>query len=111
MPTAALNDQLGSLHERDFENLVFDLAIAAGLRNATWRTPGSDEGRDIEGELTTVDFSGHTSVQKWYIECKRYSSSVDWPTVWEKIAYADAHAADYLLVVTTSHLSPQCKNQ
>ena len=94
-----------------FENLIYDLASSAGLRNAVWRTPGSDEGRDIEGEITTIDFSGYYAITKWYIECKRYSTSVDWPTVWQKIAYADSHGADYLLIVTTAHLSPQCKTE
>jgi len=94
-----------------FENLVYDLASSAGLRNAVWRTPGSDEGRDIEGEITTIDFSGYYATTKWYIECKRYSTSVDWPTVWQKIAYADSHSADYLFIVTTAHLSPQCKTE
>lgn len=47
-----------------FENLVYDLASSAGLRNAVWRTPGSDEGRDIEGEITTIDFSGYYATTK-----------------------------------------------
>jgi hypothetical protein len=61
--------------------------------------------------MATTDFSGFHAVTKWYVECKRYDSSVDWPTVWEKIAYADNQGADYLLVVTTASLSPLCKTE
>ncbi|NLF76283.1 MAG: restriction endonuclease [Chloroflexi bacterium] len=94
-----------------FENVVYDLVCAAGLRNAVWRTPGADGGRDIEGEYSTVDFSGFHTVVRWYVECKRYDKAVDWPTVWGKIAYAENHEADYLLIVTTAPLSPQCKTE
>ncbi len=106
-----LVEKLKALAPAQFENVVYDLVTSAGLRNAVWRTPGSDGGRDIEGEFVTTDFSGFSITAKWYVECKRYESSVDWPTVWQKIAYADSHNADYLLVVTTSALSPQCKTE
>lgn len=91
----------------EFENLSLDLMIGLGLKNAVWRTPGRDGGRDIQGNIFSEDFSGHTSQQSWYIECKRYSGTVSWPTVWEKIAYADSNSADVLLIATTSTLSPQ----
>jgi hypothetical protein len=104
-------DKLKALTPTLFENVVFDLVASAGLRNAIWRTPGSDGGRDIEGEMATPDFSGYHAVTKWYVECKRYATAVDWPTVWEKISYADSHGAEYLLVVTTAALSPQCKTE
>jgi HJR/Mrr/RecB family endonuclease len=109
--TPTIVDKLGALTPAQFENIVYDLVTSAGLRNAVWRTPGADGGRDIEGEMATTDFSGFSVNAKWYIECKRYAAAVDWPTVWGKIAYADSHGADYLLVVTTSSLSPQCKTE
>ena len=111
LPQGSLLAELQLLSSTGFENFVYDLVVASGLQNAVWRTPGSDEGRDIEGEIMSTDFSNHRNTARWYIECKRYSSAVDWPKVWEKISYADAHQADYLLIVTTAHLSPQCKSQ
>lgn len=103
-------DLLG-LSPTKFENLTFDIVTALGLRNSVWRTPGSDLGRDIEGEYFISDLSGQYQRQKWYIECKRYTSSVDWPTVWNKISYAENHVADILLFVTTSSPSPQAIDQ
>lgn len=107
----SLLESLRALAPTEFENAVYDLVSLAGLRNAVWRTPGADAGRDIEGEYPTIDFSGFHASVRWYVECKRYEKSVDWPTVWEKIAYAENHGADCLLVVTTAPLSPQCKTE
>ena len=100
-----------SLSPEQFENLTFDIVTTLGLKNSVWRTPGSDVGRDIEGKYFISDLSGEYQMQKWYVECKRYTSSVDWPTVWNKIAYAEAHIADVLLFVTSSSLSPQAVDQ
>jgi hypothetical protein len=102
---------ISKFEPRDFENLAFDLLQSAGMRNMVWRTPGADGGRDIEGQCVFNDLSGAITVQKWYVECKRYSSPVDWPTLWGKIAYADNQEADFLLLVTNSNPSPQCETQ
>ena len=99
---------LGDLAPIEFENFIFDLVRVTGMRNLTWRTPGADGGRDIEGQYIESDFSGSHIVQKWYIEAKRYQSSVDWPTVWNKIAYAQNAEAAFLLMATTSTFSPKC---
>jgi hypothetical protein len=102
---------MDTLTHTAFENLTYDLVSAAGLKNLVWRTPGSDGGRDIEGIAFSRDLSGQDLVQKWYVECKRYAASLDWPTVWEKIAYAEVQGADVLLIATNSNPSPQCETQ
>ncbi|MEN6424340.1 MAG: restriction endonuclease [Phycisphaerales bacterium] len=94
-----------------FENLIYDLLTVMGLENAVWRTPGRDGGRDIQGLYFVTDLSGYRHPQKWYIECKRYATAVDWPTVREKLSYAESHAADFLLLVTTSTASPQATDE
>ena len=98
------------LSPAQFEGLTFDIVSALGLRNVTWRTPGSDGGRDIEGVYYISDLSGYHQKQKWYVECKRYTGSVDWPTVWNKISYAESHNADVLLFVTSASLTPQAQD-
>lgn len=100
-----------ALTPNEFENLAFDLLQAAGLRNLIWRTPGADGGRDIEGQYLVNDFSGAAALEKWYAECKRYSSPIDWPTLFGKIAYAEVLEADYLLLITNSNPSPQCETK
>jgi hypothetical protein len=106
-----LLERVSALEPTSFENLTLDLLRAAGFRNLVWRTPGADGGRDIEGEQLFTDLSGADTVEKWYIECKRYSTSVDWPTLWKKVSFAENQEADYLLLVTNSQPSPQCETE
>lgn len=100
-------NNLSILTPTQFENLSFDLMQLLGLKNCIWRTPGRDGGRDIQGEFFGEDFSGYIRREIWYVECKRYSDTVNWPTVWEKIAYAESNCADVLFFITSSTLSPQ----
>ncbi|TDR82997.1 restriction endonuclease [Paludibacterium purpuratum] len=102
---------LTDLSPSEFENLTLDLLARLGLKNSVWRTPGRDGGRDIQGDEFMDDFSGYTSQKSWYVDCKRYSGTVSWPTVWEKIAFADSNNADVFLLVTTSTLSPQAVDE
>lgn len=103
--------QISELSPTQFENLVFDILRVLGFKNLVWRTPGSDGGRDIEGQLHTTDPTGYSQTLKWYIECKRYSNSISWATVWEKIAHADVLGADIIFLVTNSSPSPQCESR
>ncbi|HDX8368614.1 restriction endonuclease [Aeromonas hydrophila] len=97
---------LKSLSPSQFENLIFDIMIARGMTNVTWRTPGADGGRDIEGSVYHTDFSLSRITSKWYVECKRYTSSIDWPTIYSKVSYADSQNADVLLMCTSSKFTP-----
>jgi hypothetical protein len=104
-------NKLNQLDPIKFENLVYDLVQSIGLDNITWRTPGADGGRDIQGEISYRDMSGSVARQKWYIECKRHAASISWPTVWKKAAFAENQSADFLLIATTSTLSPDCESE
>ena len=104
-------DRINALDPTEFENLTYDSVRAAGLRNLVWRTPGADGGRDIEGIAFSTDMSGHELIQKWYVECKHYSNSIDWATIYKKIAHADVHEADVLLLVTNNNPSPACETE
>jgi len=103
--------KIKKLSATTFENLIYDILTVMGLENAIWRTPGRDVGRDIEGSYFVTDLSGHRQPQKWYIECKKYKTTVDWPTIRNKLSYAESHAAEFLLVVTTSTASPQAVDE
>jgi len=105
-PIKAQLRRLGTITPTEFENLIYDLAVQRGMVNVAWRTPGADGGRDIEAQTVQKDFSGTQTIQKWFIECKRYTGSVDWPTIYGKLAYADSLGADYLLMCTASKFTP-----
>lgn len=102
---------LGALTPEQFENLTFDLISSLGMHNVSWRTPGADGGRDIEADEIGADFSGFQVSKRWFIECKRYKSSVDWPTIYHKVAYADNLNAHYLLMCTPSKFTPAAISQ
>jgi hypothetical protein len=102
---------LGDLLPREFENLIFDLLSVTGMENLVWRTPGADGGRDIEGSTKRYDFSGSFFLERWYIEAKKYEKAVGWPTVYEKLSYAENASADYILMVTASSFSPRCVDE
>lgn len=106
-----MTKKIDDLSPVEFENMTYDLLQCVGLINLVWRTPGQDGGRDIEGLHSIRDLSGYVSIERWYVECKRYSSAIDWPTVWQKVSYAHNAGADYLLVVTNSNPSPNCESQ
>jgi len=95
----------------EFENLIFDLLVSRGMVNVVWRTPGADGGRDIEAMTVQTDFAGVQTLSKWFVECKRYAGSVDWPTIYGKLAYADSLQAEYLLMCTTSKFTPAAATQ
>src|ERR1700675_1626165 len=102
---------LVDLTPTQFENLAFDLLTWRGMRNAVWRTPGADGGRDIEGAVDFRDLSGTIESSKWNVDSKRFTPSVDWPTVFEKVSYAKNHGAEYLLIVCTPSVSPRCRDE
>jgi hypothetical protein len=102
---------LGSLKPSELENFAFDILQAVGMKSLVWRTPGADGGRDIEGVYPLSDLSGYYEPQLWYVECKKYSNAINWPTVWEKIAHAQVRNAQFLLLVTNSNPSPTCETR
>jgi hypothetical protein len=103
--------KLTDLTPGEFENLTFDLMIARGMKNVSWRTPGADGGRDIEGLIVASDFAQAQTSERWFVECKRYTGSVDWPTIYSKIAYADSNQADVLLMCTSARFTPAAITQ
>jgi len=107
----SLAERLREVSPTLFENLVYDLLVRKGFKNPVWRTPGADGGRDIEGDFAQTDFSGTIRLERWYVQCKRYSTSIDWPRLHASLAYAINHDADYLLVCTTTTLSPRCRDE
>ena len=58
-----------------------------------------------------TDLIGVDVLEKWYVECKRYNRSIDWPTVWKKVSFADSQQADVFLLATNSNPSPTCENE
>lgn len=103
--------KIKALSDVDFENLTHDLMICLGVRNIAWRSPGADGGRDIEGVYLREDPTGDVFSESWFIECKKYSSSISWPVIYSKISYAESNRADVLLLVTSAKITPNCQTE
>lgn len=70
------------LKSKDLEECVYWLLDAMGAKDLEWRTGGSgsgapDGGRDLEATFYSSGADGELEAQKWWIECKGRSSTVD----------------------------------
>lgn len=63
--------RLKKLEPTEFENLTYDILFLSGVQNLRWAQVR----------------------QRWYVECKRYAQSLNWPTVYEKLTIAINHNA------------------
>ncbi|MFE4120084.1 restriction endonuclease [Priestia sp. YIM B13486] len=93
-----------------FENMTKDLLISMGFHNIDWRDGGSDRGRDIQAELL-VDYPMiGKKTEKWFFECKFYTGGVPVAQIVDKVGWATAEQADKLVIITSSHLTPDAKD-
>jgi hypothetical protein len=66
----------------DLEECVYWLLDAMGAKDLEWRTGGAgggaaDGGRDLEATFYFPAVDGELEAQRWWIECKGRSSTVD----------------------------------
>jgi tetratricopeptide (TPR) repeat protein len=101
-----------ALSPDDFEELCYDLLGLWGFTNRDWFHGPGDRGRDIRAEKIEVYLPGQTWVQKWVVQCKRYTAralAVD--DLAGTKAWADANPElDFLCIMTPDHLSPSAKD-
>lgn len=111
MKPADISD-FSSLRPTDFEFCCRAILRELGFQNIQWRTGGRDRGRDIVAEFVTEEPDQRKILQTWFVECKHHKKSnpVGVDDLQTKIAWADAEQPDYLLVITSSHLSPDAKD-
>lgn len=94
-----------------FEELCYELISAMNdYKNLTWRKGGGDSGRDLEAILMRKNPDGFTeSSEKWFFECKKYSSGINVGDINVKISWASAEKADCLVFMSNSYLTNQCR--
>ena len=79
------NDLIEKLDYVKFEQLCRDLIVAMEYSDVIWRQGGGDRGRDIEATLKRKHPDGIThSTEKWFFECKKYSSVMSTLQCWIK---------------------------
>jgi hypothetical protein len=64
------------IDDKEFEELCFDLLLKFGYQSLIWRQGGADSGRDIEANYAVVNPLIGSYIERWFIECKKYSGGV-----------------------------------
>lgn len=93
------------LTDHEFEEMCLDLLLKLGFHSHVWRQGGADNGRDIEVKFSVINPLVPTYIEKWFIECKRYSSGISVTEIQSKIAWADAENPAHFVLITSSHLT------
>jgi hypothetical protein len=99
------------LKASDLEECVYWLLDAMGAKDLEWRAGGTgdgaaDGGRDLEARFYVPAVDGELETQRWWIECKGRSSTVDPDEVKSAVNNALALAdLDCLVVVTNTQFS------
>ena len=85
---------ISSLNSTTFEDLCLSLLQDMGFYNLNHKQGGPDEGRDIEAfydkpepDLLTI------TREKWFVECKLYSSGIGVYSIMEKVNWGIAEDA------------------
>ncbi|MFC9228064.1 restriction endonuclease [Streptomyces decoyicus] len=94
------------------EELLFGLLEAMGAKNLVWRAgsesgvTASDSGRDLEAVFDRPSPDGELDRQRWWIECKGRSGTVERGAVQQAVLDACARTdVDVLVVATNSRFS------
>lgn len=99
------------LKARDLEECVYWLLDAMGARDLEWRTGSSgagaaDGGRDLEASFYQPSPDGEMESQRWWIECKGRSSTLESEAVRNAVVNTQAkHGLASLVIVTNSTFS------
>jgi hypothetical protein len=86
-----------------FEELCFDLLLKYQFHSLNWRQGGADKGRDIEAVFTNSNSLIGAYPEKWFIECKHYSSGIPINQIANKIDWAVAEKADHFVLFTNKY--------
>lgn len=95
---------------KQFEELCYDLLVKFGFHSMCWRQGGADSGRDIEAHKYITDTIVSPFTEKWFIECKRYSSGLPLDQITEKVEWARVEGADHFLLIVSSYLTQQTRD-
>lgn len=99
------------LKRRDLEECVYWLLDAMGAKDLEWRVGGTgdgaaDGGRDLEANFYTPGVDGETEAQKWWIECKGRTGTVEASEVKSAVTNGQAiEGLDCLVIATNTQFS------
>ncbi|WGQ16907.1 restriction endonuclease [Sphingobacterium faecium] len=94
---------------KQFEELCYDILVKFNFHTMSWRQGGTDNGRDIEARRYITDSIVSPYEEKWFIECKRYSSGLSLDQIVEKINWARVEKADHFLLIVSSYITTSAR--
>ena len=100
-----------NLKAGDLEECVYWLLDAMGARDLEWRTGSAgagaaDGGRDLEATFYQSSPDGNMEPQRWWVECKGRSKTVERDAVQAAVVNAQARQGlAYIVIVTNSAFS------
>ncbi|MEU3344230.1 restriction endonuclease [Streptomyces sp. NPDC006700] len=102
--------------DTEFEEFCFELMRELGFVNVDWRKGTSlnaspaDGGRDIVAERQVEEFDGAVHLERWFVDCKKYTKGVPPDKLTGLLAWATAERANVALVIASGYLSNPCKD-
>lgn len=108
--------EFDELSDVEFEEFCFDLLTELGFINLDWRkgtgkaTSPADSGRDIEAFWERVEADGSKHLERWFVDCKHQVQGVSPDRLQGLLAWAEAEAPDYALVMASNFLSNPAKD-
>jgi hypothetical protein len=103
------------LTDTQFEEFCFELMQELGFVNVDWRkgtglnASPADNGRDIVAERHVTDVDGSVHVERWFVDCKKYTKGIPPDKITGLLAWATAERANVALIIASSFLSNPCK--
>jgi hypothetical protein len=88
---------------KEFEELCFDLLMKYQFHDIIWHQGSADDGRDIEAMYTVINSLIGRYTEKWFFECKFYSSGVPMNEMVSKIGWATAHRVQHFVLITNTY--------
>jgi len=88
-----------------FEELCWELIDLEGFQNLEWRGDTHDKGRDLQADYIIQDPANKTRTEKWWFQCKRYSSSINLSDMGNAFDHAESENIDVFVIMSTSTLT------
>lgn len=102
---------LDHLSSTKFEEFCFDLLVAIGCKNVSWRkgtglaSSPSDRGRDIECDWLVTEPDGSEYAEHWFVECKHYRQGVPPEKIQGALSWATAERPAKLVLIASNFFS------
>lgn len=105
-------DLIGGIDDRLFEEICYRLLNKLGYEHLKPRGGSSDGGRDLQGQKTRIEGDESIKyVEKYWFECKCYSSTIPWTEISDKLYSANQAKVNAFIILSNRGLSPQAQDK